>query len=224
MLAATFLCLVVGISDGDTLTARCGEPGAYEQVKVRLQGIDAPERKQPFGERARKALADLAFQKEAELRCNKIDRYKRHVCSVWVKPDESPGPNKTLDVGLVMVAQGMAGGTVPMPANNLPRSAGSMSLPSRKPRPVASACGKTRSPSRHGTGASSHGSSGKHADIEAQLLCACGISFEFFQALLGLFITMCAQGFTVCFFNKLFCHRIVRPNNFRSSISNSRWS
>ncbi|CAM4265669.1 Thermonuclease family protein [Comamonas aquatilis] len=108
MLAATLLCLIVGVSDGDTLTARCGEPGQYEQVKVRLQGIDAPERKQPFGERARQALAELTFQKQAELRCNKIDRYKRHVCSVWVKPNEAPGSNKTLDVGLAMVTQGMA--------------------------------------------------------------------------------------------------------------------
>lgn len=108
MIAATLLCLIVGISDGDTLTARCGEPGQYEQVKVRLQGIDAPERKQPFGERARQALAELTFQKAAELRCNKLDRYKRHVCSVWVKPDEAPGPVKTLDAGLAMVTQGMA--------------------------------------------------------------------------------------------------------------------
>lgn len=36
-------CLVVGIADGDTLTARCGQPGAYEQVKVRLAEIDAPD-------------------------------------------------------------------------------------------------------------------------------------------------------------------------------------
>ena len=31
MLASTLLCLVVGISDGDTLTARCGQPETYEQ-------------------------------------------------------------------------------------------------------------------------------------------------------------------------------------------------
>ncbi|WP_341675936.1 thermonuclease family protein [Comamonas thiooxydans] len=75
---------------------------------MRLQDIDVPERKQPFGERARQALAELTFQKEAELRCNKLDRYKRHVCSVWLKPDEAPGPSKTLDAGLAMVTQGMA--------------------------------------------------------------------------------------------------------------------
>ena len=77
MLSATLLCLVVGISDGDTLTARCGGPGHYEQVKVRLQGIDAPERKQPFGERARQALAELTFQEEAELRFTKSTRAAR---------------------------------------------------------------------------------------------------------------------------------------------------
>ena len=50
---------------------------------MRLQGIDAPERKQPFGNRAREALSELTYMKEAELRCNKIDRYKRHVCSAF---------------------------------------------------------------------------------------------------------------------------------------------
>ena len=39
---ASLLCLVVAISDGDTLTVRCGAPGAYQQVKVRIAAIDAP--------------------------------------------------------------------------------------------------------------------------------------------------------------------------------------
>ena len=48
MFAGTYLCLMVGISGPDTLTARYGESGQYEQDKVRLQGIDTSERKQPF--------------------------------------------------------------------------------------------------------------------------------------------------------------------------------
>ncbi|CUA92525.1 MULTISPECIES: thermonuclease family protein [Comamonas] len=108
MLAATLLCLVIGISDGRTLTVRCGEPGAYEQVTVRLQGIDAPERKQPFGERARQALAELTFLKETELRCTKTDRYQRQICSVWVTPASAPSGPRTLDAGLAMITQGMA--------------------------------------------------------------------------------------------------------------------
>lgn len=46
--------------------------------------------------------------KEAELRCNKIDRYKRHVCSVWVAPASTPKGPRTLDAGLAMVTTGMA--------------------------------------------------------------------------------------------------------------------
>ena len=42
-------CLVVAIADGDALTARCGEPGAYEQVKVRIADIDTPEKAHTFG-------------------------------------------------------------------------------------------------------------------------------------------------------------------------------
>lgn len=45
-------CLVVGVSDGDTIKARCGVTGSYEEVKVRLNGIEAPEKRQPYGERA----------------------------------------------------------------------------------------------------------------------------------------------------------------------------
>ena len=63
---AALLCLVVGISDGDTLTARCPTEDAahpYQQVKVRLAGIDAPERAQPYGSRAKQALSDLAYMK-----------------------------------------------------------------------------------------------------------------------------------------------------------------
>lgn len=108
---ATLLCLVVGISDGDTLTARCPTEGAahpYQQVKVRLAAIDAPERKQPYGNRARQALSELTFQKQALLDCPKTDRYKRHVCTVWVAPASAPDGPRTLDAGLAMVTQGMA--------------------------------------------------------------------------------------------------------------------
>ncbi|WP_238585794.1 thermonuclease family protein [Comamonas sp. E6] len=64
-------------------------PGQHERLKARLQGIDAPERKQPFGERARQTLAKLTFQKEAELRSTKTDRYRRQVC-FWVAPASAP--------------------------------------------------------------------------------------------------------------------------------------
>lgn len=54
-------CLVVGITDGDTLKARCGVAGSYEQRIFRLAAIDAPEKGQAFGQRSRQSLAGLCF-------------------------------------------------------------------------------------------------------------------------------------------------------------------
>lgn len=82
MISAALLCLVVGVSDGDTLTARCGEPGTYEQVKVRLSAIDAPEKAQPFGQRSRQHLADLCFRQQAKITPKTKDRYGRTVADV----------------------------------------------------------------------------------------------------------------------------------------------
>ena len=45
-LAATLAGRVVGVSDGDTVTVLTAE---NHQFKIRLSGIDAPEKKQPFG-------------------------------------------------------------------------------------------------------------------------------------------------------------------------------
>lgn len=101
-------CLVVGVSDGDTLTARCGTVGNYEQIKVRFNGIDAPEKKQPFGERAKQALSDLVYMKDVALDCPKTDRYGRSVCRVMVAPASAPAGPKTLDAGLAMITVGMA--------------------------------------------------------------------------------------------------------------------
>lgn len=76
------LCLVVAIADGDTLTARCGEPGTYQQVKVRLAEIDAPEKRQAFGNVSRQHLAALCFQRHATIRPQTTDRYRRTVARV----------------------------------------------------------------------------------------------------------------------------------------------
>ena len=75
-------CTVVSVHDGDTLTARCGTPGAYQQVTVRIAAIDAPERKQAFGQRARQHLAQLCFRQRATLRPLSRDAYGRTVANV----------------------------------------------------------------------------------------------------------------------------------------------
>lgn len=80
-MAATLLaaCLIVGIADGDTLTALCND---REQVKVRLAEIDAPEKAQAYGQRSKQSLADLCFKKTADLHVQTTDRYHRSVARV----------------------------------------------------------------------------------------------------------------------------------------------
>ncbi len=81
MTAAALLCLVVAISDGDTdgdtLTARFGDPGTYEQVKVRISAIDAPEKAQAFGNVSRQHLASICFKQVATITPTKKDTYGR---------------------------------------------------------------------------------------------------------------------------------------------------
>ena len=96
---AALLCLVVAIADGDTLTARCGAPGEYQQVKVRLAEIDAPEKAQPFGNRSRQHLAALCFQQQATIRPATADRYGRTVARVECRGQ---------DANLEQVRAGMA--------------------------------------------------------------------------------------------------------------------
>ncbi len=72
---------VVGVTDGDTITVLVA---GHDQVKVRLANIDAPEKAQPFGQRSKQALSDLAFGKAIECNQSSLDRYGRTiaVCSV----------------------------------------------------------------------------------------------------------------------------------------------
>lgn len=80
--AATLLCLVIAIHDGDTLSIRCGTPGQYRVDRVRLAAIDAPEHSQPFGQRARQNLARLCFRQQARITPVDRDRYGRTVAHV----------------------------------------------------------------------------------------------------------------------------------------------
>lgn len=110
MLAAVLVCLVVGISDGDTLTARCEYEAGTETIKVRLAGIDAPEKSQPFGPRSRQHLGDLAFRKVAVIEARKTDRYGRTVARVLVADPSCTSVDcpQTLDVGMAQLTVGLA--------------------------------------------------------------------------------------------------------------------
>lgn len=79
---SVLLCLVVAISDGDTLKARCEQDGGYRQVTIRLAEIDAPEKGQPYGKRSTLSLAVLCFGATATVHPEKQDRYGRTVARV----------------------------------------------------------------------------------------------------------------------------------------------
>ncbi len=69
---------VIGISDGDTMTLKVnGRP-----LKIRLANIDAPEKKQPFGQKSKESLSDMCWGKDAKYEKQSIDRYKRTVAIV----------------------------------------------------------------------------------------------------------------------------------------------
>lgn len=72
---------VVKIVDGDTLYVLDAN---YEQHKVRLAGIDAPERKQPYGLASRKHLASIVTGQQITVEYQKYDRFGRIVGKVWV--------------------------------------------------------------------------------------------------------------------------------------------
>lgn len=92
-------CLVVGVIDGDTIDARCGQPERYEKIRIRITEIDAPEKRQPFGERSKQSLSDLCFQVQAVISSTSKDRYGRTLGKV-----ECNGK----DVALHQVQAGMA--------------------------------------------------------------------------------------------------------------------
>lgn len=94
---------IIGIQDGDTLTLL---DAGRNQHRIRLASIDAPEighgsKKpgQPYGQRSKQSLSDIAFGREARAECETDDRYGRKVCTIMVG---------SLNANLEQVRLGMA--------------------------------------------------------------------------------------------------------------------
>ena len=86
---------VVAILDGDTIDVLIDR----QPVRVRLAQIDAPEKRQAFGTRARQALAAMVFQKRVTVAEAGRDRYGRVLGTVFISSQ---------NINAAMVEQGMA--------------------------------------------------------------------------------------------------------------------
>ncbi|NKE70185.1 thermonuclease family protein [Candidatus Manganitrophus noduliformans] len=95
VLAESFSGKVVKVSDGDTISVM--HQGRAQ--KVRLHGIDAPEKRQAFGNRAKKFTSDLAFGRVVTVQAVDVDRYGRIVGEV-ILPDGRSLNRKLVKAGL----------------------------------------------------------------------------------------------------------------------------
>lgn len=72
---------LLGISDGDTVRVRVAD---YDETRLRLQGVDAPERDQPFGRAATRCLDDILRGGALTVDVYELDKYDRLVGSLYV--------------------------------------------------------------------------------------------------------------------------------------------
>lgn len=87
MISVVLVCLVVGISDGDSMTVRCDRAGA--QLQVRIHAIDAPERYQSFSEAARNSLSTLCLDSRARILPVDTDDFARTVAQVECRGEDA---------------------------------------------------------------------------------------------------------------------------------------
>ena len=109
-LADTLQGKVVKVADGDTVTI---VDDSGKKHRIRLAGIDAPEKDQPYGDASTQSLMELVSSKVVTIEYDKRDRYKRIVGKVLVDP---PGEVfcmaldcvKKIDAGLEQIKAGLA--------------------------------------------------------------------------------------------------------------------
>lgn len=97
---ADIACIPVQIMDGDTFICRTQQ---NERIKVRMNGIDAPERGQAYANQAKKALNKLIYKKSVLLVENGKDKYNRTLATVFLSSNTGK-----LNVNLKMIENGYA--------------------------------------------------------------------------------------------------------------------
>lgn len=88
---------VVRVADGDTIEARL--PGEPRPIRIRLEGIDAPEQGEPFAAEALRQLRALVFDRAVHIVGRDVDRYNRLVARVVTEEG---------DAGAALVRAGLA--------------------------------------------------------------------------------------------------------------------
>lgn len=83
--AATLQGKVVGVADGDTITVL---DATNTKHKVRLQGIDAPEKAQAFGQKSKQSLHELVHSKQVTIEFQKKDQYGRTLGKVLLNGND----------------------------------------------------------------------------------------------------------------------------------------
>ena len=109
-LADTLQGKVTKIADGDTVTIVDGQGDKH---RIRLAGIDAPEKNQSYGDVSTQGLIELVSGKTVTIEYEKRDRYKRIIGKVLFDP---PGEVfcmaldcvKKIDAGLEQIKDGLA--------------------------------------------------------------------------------------------------------------------
>jgi len=107
---------VIRVLDGDTIEVLKMDAAGKHPVRIRMTGIDAPEKSQPFGEKCRDTLAALVAGKNVRVDVRGNDRYSRQLGIILVvpsipTPSPSPAPKATpleLDANLSQISAGCA--------------------------------------------------------------------------------------------------------------------
>ncbi len=96
---------VIAVTDGDTIKVLDANNVVH---RVRLNGIDAPEKSQSFGSASRKYLESIVAGQQVLVRSIKYDRYGRILGNVWVRPHDCPSCGNTLHINHAQILAGMA--------------------------------------------------------------------------------------------------------------------
>ena len=77
----SFVCKVIGIKDGDTIEILTS---AKKTITIRLNGIDAPEKNQAYGQKSKENLSKLIFGKQVKIYSFGNDRYGRLLADIYL--------------------------------------------------------------------------------------------------------------------------------------------